>query len=400
MATAELPSSGTNYTISTNDFLVKLRRDSSGVALAHDDVDNNFETLRRTLNDLIEDVDAVTAGTLEDVSTSNLKVDNISADAVGTAQIAVDGVTGDKRANNSVGAAQIIDGSLTEDDLNISAATTSDPGFMSSADKTKLDGVATGANLYTHPPHPGDDFSADTGALTGAAVVSDIDINVTTDTAGHVTDANCVISTRNLVFTGDVTIASNGATTLVDNVVTSAHLSDTDGLLLVNDTSSPKKVVVNESGADVDFRVEGSNNAHLLFTDAGRNTVMIGASVTNYESLVSSFNIQPVLGVSTDGSPASSGAEPVLLVENTNASSGEIASATVVICGNGTPTLQLYDTSTSGTDDAIYNLSSGNGHFKIVRISDDHLTAIEVFRIDPDGNIHMRAGKSISYDLG
>jgi hypothetical protein len=59
---------------------------------------------------------------------------------------------------------------------------------------------ATNANYYTytHPTHPGDDFSVDTGALTGAAVVSRVDINVTTDTAGHVTDANGSVTTRNL----------------------------------------------------------------------------------------------------------------------------------------------------------------------------------------------------------
>ena len=52
--------------------------------------------------------------------------------------------------------------------------------------------------VYSHPTHPGDDFSVDTGALTGYQVVSDIDINVTTDTLGHVTDANGSVSTRSL----------------------------------------------------------------------------------------------------------------------------------------------------------------------------------------------------------
>lgn len=55
---------------------------------------------------------------------------------------------------------------------------------------------ATNANYYTHPSHAGDDFSVDSGALTGATVISDIDINVTTDTQGHVTDANGSIATR------------------------------------------------------------------------------------------------------------------------------------------------------------------------------------------------------------
>ena len=63
-------------------------------------------------------------------------------------------------------------------------------------------------SAYTHPTHNGDDISVDTGALTGAVVISDLDFNVTTDTLGHVTDANAAISTRtltlaNLGFTGD-----------------------------------------------------------------------------------------------------------------------------------------------------------------------------------------------------
>ncbi len=71
---------------------------------------------------------------------------------------------------------------------------------FSDAEQTKLSGIATSANNYSHPTHPGDDFSVDTGALTGATVVSDIDINVTTDTSGHVTDANGTVATRTLTL--------------------------------------------------------------------------------------------------------------------------------------------------------------------------------------------------------
>ena len=51
---------------------------------------------------------------------------------------------------------------------------------------------------YVHPTYLGDDFSIDTGALSGATVISDIDINVTTDTFGHVTDTNATVATRTL----------------------------------------------------------------------------------------------------------------------------------------------------------------------------------------------------------
>ena len=45
-------------------------------------------------------------------------------------------------------------------------ATTGTAGFMSAADKTKLDGVAAGANNYSHPNHTGDVTSAGDGATT------------------------------------------------------------------------------------------------------------------------------------------------------------------------------------------------------------------------------------------
>jgi hypothetical protein len=52
--------------------------------------------------------------------------------------------------------------------------------------------------VYTHPTHPGDDINIDTGALTGATVISDLDFNITSDTLGHITDANATIATRTL----------------------------------------------------------------------------------------------------------------------------------------------------------------------------------------------------------
>jgi hypothetical protein len=55
-------------------------------------------------------------------------------------------------------------------------------------------------NAYIHPTFNSDDFSIDTGAMTGAKVISDLDINVTTNSEGHVTDANGTVSTRNLTL--------------------------------------------------------------------------------------------------------------------------------------------------------------------------------------------------------
>ena len=60
--------------------------------------------------------------------------------------------------------------------------------------------ISTTANNYSHPTFNGDDFSIDTGALTGATVISDLDINITTNSEGHVTDANGTVATRTLTL--------------------------------------------------------------------------------------------------------------------------------------------------------------------------------------------------------
>jgi hypothetical protein len=57
--------------------------------------------------------------------------------------------------------------------------------------------------VYTHPSHTnGEQESAeiDTGTLTGAVVVSDLLIDIVTDTLGHVTSANAGVSTRTLTL--------------------------------------------------------------------------------------------------------------------------------------------------------------------------------------------------------
>ena len=82
--------------------------------------------------------------------------------------------------------------------------------------------IASTDTVYTHPTHPGDDINIDTGALTGATVISDLDFNITTDTEGHVTDANASVSTRNL------TLANLGYTGATNATATEAPAIEID----------------------------------------------------------------------------------------------------------------------------------------------------------------------------
>ena len=98
-----------------------------------------------------------------------------------------------------------------------SAATTSTNGLMSSADKTKLDGIATGANKYTHPSY--------------AAKASGF-YKVTVDATGHVS-ATTAVEKADITNLGIP--ASNTWRGIQDNLISTAtdqSLSAKQGKLL------------------------------------------------------------------------------------------------------------------------------------------------------------------------
>jgi hypothetical protein len=160
---------------------------------------------------------------------------------------------------------------------SIPAATTGAWGAMTDEDKTKLDGIATSANNYSHPIHPGDNFSVDSGLLTGATVISDIDINVTTDTSGHVTDANGVIATRTLTL---VDLGYTGATN-ANNYVHPSYAGDDINL----DTGILTGATVI---SDLDFNITTDTNGHVTdanATYATRNLTKSDIQLNNVENI-------------------------------------------------------------------------------------------------------------------
>ena len=102
--------------------------------------------------------------------------------------------------------------------------------------------------IYTHPTHDGDDINIDTGALTGATVISDLDFNVTTDSLGHVTDANGTIATRTL------TLADLGYTGATD----------------ANNYSLPEATSTVRGGIELFSNTDQSVAANAVTTTAGR----------------------------------------------------------------------------------------------------------------------------------
>ena len=99
-----------------------------------------------------------------------------TAKTAGFYKVTVDG-TGHVSAATAVAKSDITALGIPAQDTTYSAATTSAAGLMSAADKTKLEGIATGANKYSHPTY--------TSKAAGF-------YKVTVDGTGHVSAATAV----------------------------------------------------------------------------------------------------------------------------------------------------------------------------------------------------------------
>jgi hypothetical protein len=101
------------------------------------------------------------------------------------------------------------------------AATTSVAGFMAAADKTKLDGIAAGANNYAHPNHSGDVTSVGDGATV---IANNAVTNVkAADMAANTIKANATAATAD---PADLAVGANTVVGRVAGNIVAAQLVD------------------------------------------------------------------------------------------------------------------------------------------------------------------------------
>ena len=189
-----------------------------------------------------------------------------------------------------------------------SAATTGAPGFMSAADKTKLDGVAASANNYVHPTTDGNrhvpataagdvnEFLKSNSVAGGApawAVITKTDVGLAN--VDNTSDANKPVSTAQATAIGlklDATHAGTGGTAHANVVaagasgfMTGADKTKLDGVAAgaeVNQNAFATVAVSGQTSVSADAKqgtlTLANGTGVAITTDAATDTVTIGTT--------------------------------------------------------------------------------------------------------------------------
>ena len=121
------------------------------------------------------------------------------------------------------------------------------------------------------------------GGLNGTSLVAITDGDTDTACSLSVATDKIAISATDKFYLDD-----GGNTYIIESA---ADIMDfyAGGSLMLNLDKTNGEIVINEGGADLNFRVEGtSSKTHLLFCDAGNNLVGIGTSSPSQNLTVAS----------------------------------------------------------------------------------------------------------------
>ena len=170
-------------------------------------------------------------------------------------------------------------------------ATTSTNGLMSASDKTKLDGIATGANKYTHPS-----YTARSSGL----------YKVTVDSTGHVSNVSAVTKSdiTALGIPGQDTNTTYGnATTSTAGLMSAADKKKLDGITSGANTYKHPSYTPRTSGL---YKIEVDNQGHVnnatLVTESDLKSIYPGLQIGFSATAPKNLNINDLWFKVEDGS--------------------------------------------------------------------------------------------------
>lgn len=141
-------------------------------------------------------------------------------------------------------------------------------------------------------------------------------------------------------------------------------------------------VVINESGNDKDFRVEGDTDANLLFTDASTDRVGVGTNVPGTKFHIANAGVTEV----TIQDTAAGGETCVISVDATDIAIGSLSDAPVTFFTNNVTRLSIGDNASSG------KVTMDSGRFEEKKGAD--VVAANDLTLGLDGNFFVITGNT------
>lgn len=229
-----------------------------------------------------------------------------------------------------------------------SNATTSNAGLMSSADKTKLDGIAAGANKYTLT-------AATSTALGGVLSGGDITVSSTgTVTVNNATTADSLTTARTFALSGDVTGSGtfNGSSnvTITATVADDSHnhtIANIDNLQTTLNSKAPLASPSLTGTPTAPTANAGTNTTQIA------TTAFVNAAINSIEALNGAL-VYKGAAATADELPADAGvgytykASASFSIGDVNVEVGDL-----IVCSENTGTDPTWDVFEGNIDGAV-----------------------------------------------
>ena len=214
-----------------------------------------------------------------------------------------------------------------------------------------------------------------TGHASGSGVITVTAPNTSTDrtitlpdSTGTILDENSSLPAANL--TGTVATARLGSGTASSGTILYGDQTYKTAPTSFNPDAA---VVINESGADVDFRVESDSLTHALFVQGSGGKVGIGTTPSGWGTSTSAIQFQHYGSISTD--------------QDGNYYGTNLTQNAYSVGGGAEPSVWKYVTSSTAARPSIYQLYDGGHHFSTAPTgsADAAMTVSSLLSIKNDG---------------